>query len=134
MRNLFALIGFAVVAFAVIGWYSGWYQLTLSKGEGGKAEIKTVVDTRKVTEDSTAFFQKVAQIISNQANVSSSDGETNAGNARPTVPPQVNPGTGPSVPALPGGNTPLVPASGVPAAPPVSIPPSPGGTTGGKIR
>ncbi len=63
MRNLFALIGFAVVTFAVVGWYCGWYQLSVSTNSSGQTEIKTVVHTQKVADDSTAFFQGLGKLI-----------------------------------------------------------------------
>lgn len=129
MRNLFALIGFAVVAFAVVGWYCGWYRLSVQKGEGGKAEIQTVVDTKKVTEDSTAFFQKLGQIISQQthgagsqtAPVSEKGGTGLSGNNVPGG--QVPDGAGwKAAPRAPGGASPPF------SAPSVSIPPFSGKT------
>src|SRR6476659_6342515 len=63
MRNLLALIGLVVVGFAAIGWYCGWYQLTVLKGTDGKPEIRTTVNTDKVTEDSSAFFQRMEQLV-----------------------------------------------------------------------
>jgi hypothetical protein len=126
MRNLFALIGFAVVAFVVVGWYCGWYRFSVQKGEGGKAEIQTVVDTKKVTEDSTAFFQKLAQVISQSGppspkprpeNDPNGTKKGNGGNG--------NPPGGPGLGATDAGR------GGTPApfpTPPVSIPPSSGKT------
>src|SRR5947208_2280392 len=32
MRNLLALLGAAVVAFAVVGWFLGWYQIKTTPG------------------------------------------------------------------------------------------------------
>jgi hypothetical protein len=63
MRNLLALIGLVVVGFAAIGWYCGWYKLTVLKGTDGKPEIRTTVNTDKVTEDSSAFFQRMEQLV-----------------------------------------------------------------------
>lgn len=114
MRNLFALIGFAVVAFAVVGWYCGWYQLTLNKGAGGKVEIKTEVDTKKVADDSSTFFQKLGQILSERAQ------SATTGNAEG----KTQPGTTGSVPPATASGPTSVPRSS--SAPlPVSIPPVP---------
>jgi hypothetical protein len=63
MRNLLSLIGLVVVGFLAIGWYCEWYQLSVSTGTEGKPEIKTIVDTNKVSEDSTTFFKRVGQLI-----------------------------------------------------------------------
>jgi hypothetical protein len=63
MRNLLALIGLVVVGFVVVGWYCGWYKLTISKGTDGKPEIKTILDTEKVSDDTSSFFRKVGQLI-----------------------------------------------------------------------
>ena len=64
MKNLLALIGLVVVGVAAIGWYCGWYKLTISKGSEGQPEIKTTVNTEKVTEDSSAFFKRMEQLVS----------------------------------------------------------------------
>ncbi|MBA2227393.1 hypothetical protein [Thermogemmata fonticola] len=133
MRNLFALIGFAVVAFAVVGWYCGWYRLSVQKGEGGKAEIQTVVDTKKVTEDSSAFFQKLGQILSQQTQ------GTGGGSGSGTNPASDKGGSSPGGNSIPGshvpGSTGLKPQNPPPgatpppfSAPPVSIPPFSGKT------
>lgn len=66
MRNLLALVGLLVVGFGLVGWYCGWYKLSVNKGQDGNVQIKTEVDTKKVTDDSSAFFQKVGQVIGEQ--------------------------------------------------------------------
>lgn len=63
MRNLLALVGLLVVVFAAVGWYCGWYKLSIDRGQDGNVQIQTEVDTKKVADDSTAFFQKVTQMI-----------------------------------------------------------------------
>jgi hypothetical protein len=63
MRNLLALIGLVVVGVAAVGWYCGWYKLTVTKATDGKPEIKTTVDTDKVTQDSSAFFKRMEQLV-----------------------------------------------------------------------
>ena len=63
MRNLLALIGLVVIGFGVIGWYCGWYTLSVSKGTEGKPEIKTTLDTNKVADDSSSFFKRVGQAL-----------------------------------------------------------------------
>jgi hypothetical protein len=66
MKNLLALVGLLVVGFGGVGWYCGWYQLSLSKSENGNLQIETEVNTKKVTQDSSAFFEKVGKIAGEQ--------------------------------------------------------------------
>ena len=51
MRNLLALFGLLIIGFVGIGWYMGWYKLSVSKSSDGNLEIKTNVDTKKVGAD-----------------------------------------------------------------------------------
>jgi hypothetical protein len=114
MRNLLALIGLVVVGFAAVGWYCGWYKLTVTKGSEGKPEIKTTVDTDKVTEDSSAFFKRMEQLVTEK--VRPEDPKTS--------PPAVTPGNTPG---------PIAPVKGeVPVAPVVPGNPTP--RTGSGIR
>src|SRR4051794_8857706 len=53
MRNLLALIGLVVVGFGGIGWYLGWYHLSVAKGPEGTVEIKVDVDSKKVADDAS---------------------------------------------------------------------------------
>lgn len=62
MRNLLALIGLVVVGVAVVGWYCGWYSLSVSKGTEGRPEIRTTVNTEKVSSDSGSFFERVGKL------------------------------------------------------------------------
>jgi hypothetical protein len=70
MRNLLALIGLLVVVFAAVGWYCGWYKLSVSRGDEGKIQINTDVDTQKLSEDSSAFFKKVGSMIGDKTDKS----------------------------------------------------------------
>jgi hypothetical protein len=119
MRNFFALIGFAIVVFAVVGWYMGWYQVRFSQGEEGKLEIKTAVDTKKVVTDSSSFFQKLGQMLMEQAQ-------------NPATPGGSQPKTSGGGPANNSGTTNSFQGSSAgiispqpPPAVPVSIPPPP---------
>lgn len=71
MRNLLALVGLLVVVFGAVGWYCGWYKLDISRNTNGNLQIKADVDTHKAVEDSSAFFQKVGQLVSDNPNKSS---------------------------------------------------------------
>jgi hypothetical protein len=63
MRNLLALIGLLVVAFAVIGWYCGWYTISVNREPDGNLHIKTTVDTDKASAETSAFFKKVGEMV-----------------------------------------------------------------------
>lgn len=106
MRNIFALIGLLVVGAACLGWYMGWYKVNFTKSTDGNLQIQTDVDTKKVSGDSSAFFKKVGQIVTEK---------TPEGNQGGT------PGT---TPASPPGNTPAGPQS-TPQNSAPSIPPPP---------
>jgi hypothetical protein len=90
MRNLLALIGLAVVIFGGVGWYCGWYKLSVNRGQDGNLQISTEVDTHKVSEDSSSFFKKVGQMVGDKAN-----------NGQPSAPPVSTPGPLPSIPPVP---------------------------------
>ena len=123
MRNLFALIGFAVVAFVVVGWSCGWYRLSIQKGEGGKAEIQTVVDTKKVTEDSTAFFHKLAQVISQSGQASPNPNSQTGSESDPSGVRKDQGGTRPGDSGSSSQSGTPIKTSPTFTAPPVSIPP-----------
>lgn len=105
MRNLFALIGLLVVVVGGAGWYLGWYKVNVSKNPDGNLQIKTDVDTKKLAGDSSAFFQKVGQMVNEKVQQTGQTGATttdaNAATNTSVTPPQTNnvfPGT-PTTPA-----------------------------------
>jgi hypothetical protein len=90
MRNLLALIGLLVIAVAAVGWYCGWYSLSVSKTTEGKPEITTTVNTDKATDDTSTFFKKIGQMVSDKAKQSDAPGGDANGTpvAPPTSPPK----------------------------------------------
>lgn len=101
MRNLLALVGLAVVLFAGLGWYLGWYKLSVSKNEDGKLQIKADVDTQKVKDDSGTFFKNAAEAIGRKLESDPKDAKgAPAGTPGPAVP---------SAPERPNGPIPLLP-------------------------
>jgi hypothetical protein len=64
MRNLLALIGLFVVVFVGVGWYCEWYTLDIQKNSEGKLQIQTEVNTNKVSDDASGFFQTIGRLIS----------------------------------------------------------------------
>lgn len=117
MRNLLALFGLLIIGFVGIGWYMGWYKLSVSKSSDGNLEIKTNVDTKKVGADSSDALNKLGTVIGNQAEKAAQE----AKQALPPVP-AVTPGPLPQPPA-PGPNVPIT----IPVAPdvPVTTPSAP---------
>ena len=63
MRNLFALIGAAIVLFAGLGWYLGWYTFALEPSANGKQRIQLDVDTDKMTDDVGKFGKTVGSAV-----------------------------------------------------------------------
>ena len=106
MRNLFALIGILVVAVGGTGWYLGWYKVNVSKNPDGKLEIQTNVDTQKVSGDSSAFFQKVGQMVSEKSQPSGQNG-----NPAPATAPAATPAN------APGANSTTPPVTATPPIP-----------------
>jgi hypothetical protein len=53
MRNLLALVGLAVVAFAVAGWYLGWYNFKDQQDANGEHHVTIQVNTTKFTQDAS---------------------------------------------------------------------------------
>ena len=123
MRNLLALIGLLVVGGAGLGWYMGWYKLSFTKGNDGTLQIKTDVDTKKVSDDSATFFKNAATVVGSQLEKSAQEAKTSA----PSGAPGGTPG-----PVVPAGGTPSAPNT--PTAPvPPTVPVAPSNPTPGPI-
>lgn len=73
MRNLLALVGLAVVGFAVLGWYMGWYKLSFDHGTDGNLQIKADVDTKKVGDNTSTFFKNAAATVGAQIEKNAQD-------------------------------------------------------------
>lgn len=128
MRNLLALVGLAVIGFGGVGWYMGWYKLTIAKSTDGSFQITTDVDTKKVGTDSSEFLKNVGAVIGNHVDKAAHDAKSAAPTSAPggtpgpvTAPQQAQPGPAPTdtpaapepAPAAPGtrpgGPIPLLP-------------------------
>jgi hypothetical protein len=51
MRNLLALLGAVVVAFAVVGWYRGWYSVQSETDRGGRESVNIEISRERISED-----------------------------------------------------------------------------------
>jgi len=94
MRNLLALVGAQVIGFGGIGWYMGWYTLHVDRAPDGTIEIKTDVDAKKVTEDTSNGAKQVSAFIGHQAEKAQQGAEANppANTPGPLTTPKTDPG------------------------------------------
>jgi hypothetical protein len=52
MRNLLALLGFALVVFLVVGWYLDWYHITPKTGStAGQRSYQLDINSKKIGDD-----------------------------------------------------------------------------------
>jgi hypothetical protein len=86
MRNLLALIGALVVAFAALGWYLGWYKINVTKSNDGNLNIETKVDTKKVVDDTNDRLKRAGELLGSHLDKASQDAKAG---------PQPSPGTTP---------------------------------------
>jgi hypothetical protein len=63
MRNLFALVGAGTIAFAGLGWYFGWYNLSRQPSTPGTQTIKVDLHPNKITTDVQKGAEQVGDII-----------------------------------------------------------------------
>ena len=68
MKNILALIGLAVVLFAGLGWYLGWYKLGVEPAADGHRKINVDVDVNKIKSDAKKGEQKIEQVITPGSN------------------------------------------------------------------
>jgi hypothetical protein len=52
MRNLLALLGFALVTFLAVGWYLDWYHVTPKAGATpGHRSVEIDINSKKISQD-----------------------------------------------------------------------------------
>jgi len=107
MRNLLALAAAAVLAFVVVGWFRGWYQVSSKPSATGR-EYDVNFNSPKITKDLQTGEEKVREVVNNKIKQ----------NTSPTDPEPVHQTVVPGAPAsfktAPDGS--VVPGS--PAVPP----------------
>jgi hypothetical protein len=59
MKNLFALLGAAVVVFAGLGWYLDWYKVISTPSSNGHQNISIDVNEKKIVTDGVKGVEKV---------------------------------------------------------------------------
>lgn len=63
MRNVLALVGAATVAFLILGWYLGWYQVSSLPSPQGKQSVQVEINPTKITDDVKKGVEKGGQIV-----------------------------------------------------------------------
>ncbi len=59
MKNLLALAAAALIVFAAVGWYLGWYNVSRTTDPSGHQKINIDVNSPKITKDINKGFNKV---------------------------------------------------------------------------
>jgi hypothetical protein len=66
MRNLLALAAAALVIFAGLGWYLGWYQVKTEPAGDGHRQVTIDIDGPKIGKDLKKGEEKVHELIGNK--------------------------------------------------------------------
>lgn len=64
MRNLLALLAFALLAFVGLGWYFGWYKVQKVPTVTGRPGYQIEIDSKKIKEDVSKFEKRAEEGIS----------------------------------------------------------------------
>jgi hypothetical protein len=67
MRSLLTLVGAAVVTFAVVGWFLGWYQVRTTPGPGGHREVNIDFNGPQIKADLKKGQQKILNMTAHGA-------------------------------------------------------------------
>ncbi len=63
MRNFLALLAFALLTLAAVGWYRGWYEVRREPAKPGHQNVEIDIDTNKIGDDLHKGGQKVQDLI-----------------------------------------------------------------------
>lgn len=63
MKNLLALAAFAVLLFAAIGWYLGWYRIRTTPTQEGHHQITIDLNSPKIGEDLQKGKDKLSKLL-----------------------------------------------------------------------
>jgi len=63
MRNFFALVGLAIVAFAGLGWYLDWYHLSRQPATTGTQRFQVDVNPNKIADDVKKGIEQGSEIV-----------------------------------------------------------------------
>jgi len=68
MRNLLAVFALALIGFAAIGWYRGWYAIETAPTANGGRNINIDVNSAKIKTDLSTGKQKLRNILASDKN------------------------------------------------------------------
>lgn len=91
LRSLLTLLGAAVLTFAVVGWFLGWYQIKTTPGADGHRQVNIDFNGPKIAEDVSKGTKKITNLLEKPAP---------QGGTTPTVPPIPD-----QLPLPPGGSS-----------------------------
>ncbi len=74
MRSLLTLLGAAVVTFAVVGYFLGWYQIHTTPGPDGHRRVDIDINGKKIKQDVQNGEQRILNAV--QRNASGTPGST----------------------------------------------------------
>jgi hypothetical protein len=118
MRNLLALLGAALVTFAIAGWWLDWYKIKTAPDPSGHREVNIDINGPKIKQDLHKGGEKLREAFDNKGHDPAN--QVPSQNPKPTKGPALAPtGVAPNAPppeandfVLPAGNA--VPPSQVP--------------------
>ena len=77
MKNALAFLGAALVAFLIVGWYLGWYQVSrVPSGEGNQA-VHLDINADKITSDVKKGVEKGGEIVEQIRDKTKGDPQSN---------------------------------------------------------
>ncbi len=80
MKDMLALLGAALVVFAGLGWYLGWYQVGTSTDSQGNRHIELDLNAKKIGSD----ISRAGQTIGNKLSSTETPHPTSDPNVVPT--------------------------------------------------
>jgi hypothetical protein len=122
MRSLLTLVGAAVVTFAVVGWFLGWYKVHTTPGPDGHHRVDIDINGKKIQQDIRQGEERIRNTVQRGQ---SGTAAPQSGSPVVTLPmpgpvtPLPTPDSLPQPPSLPPGNGTVTirPKPAVPAAP-----------------
>ena len=84
MRNILTLGGAALLVFAGLGWYLGWYKVQSTPTSDGHRHINIDLDTNKIKADVAKGKDKLRDLLTTDKNQQPANNTLPTGNTQPT--------------------------------------------------